>query len=184
MRTACSVIALVWLLLSSLPLGAQSLADVARTEAERRKAAPAAGKVLTNDDVRSVRPLTTAAVQSEPPVMGGTRESGDSRPGPGPAAPGEPETSPADPKQIEQLRQQVTRDRLALEALQTRLNSVAYQVEQVSDVDMKATLERERGQTQASVDSLRADIESKEEALQELERHPGAATGAALPGAR
>jgi hypothetical protein len=156
---------LAWTVGASLPLAAQSLADVARQEAERRKAISAAGKVLTNDDVRSRRPLTTAAAapgSAEAPAPGS--ETG-AAPREGAAAePAEDRT-----RQAEDLRRQVVRDRLALETLQARLNGLTFQMEQVTDGDTRAMLERERAQVAASLEGVQADIAQKEQSLQRLE---------------
>jgi chromosome segregation ATPase len=176
MRTACFTLALAWTLSASLPLAAQTLADVARQEAERRKALAATGKVLTNDDVRSQRPLTTAAALPEPaaPAAVGTAEDAE-RAGAAPVTPEE------QARRLEELRRQVDRDHLAAEALRSRLNGLGYQIEQVSDAETRAMLEREREQISASLDELRAEIEKKEQALQQAEAPPGEAQGTTAP---
>jgi hypothetical protein len=175
MRTACFTLALAWTLSASLPLTAQTLADVARQEAERRKALAATGKVLTNDDVRSQRPLTTAAAVPEPAAPAvGTAEHAE---GAGAAL-----VTPEDQgRRLEELRRQVDRDHLAAEALRSRLNGLGYQIEQVSDAETRAMLEREREQISASLDELRAEIETKEQALRQAEAPPGEAQDTTAP---
>jgi hypothetical protein len=175
MRTACFTIALAWTCSLSVPLVAQSLVDVARKEADRRKAA-ATGRVLTNDDVRSARPLTTAAATPGGEEAPGSASNADDA---GRAEAPEAEAAEDRAKLREHLQLQISRDQLAIEALQSRLNGVAYQIEQVTDADMRALLERERSQASASLDSLRADIESKEQALRSFE--PGAGVPPVTP---
>jgi hypothetical protein len=57
------------LLGAAAPLGAQSLADVAKKEEQRRKATKDSGKVFTNKDLKSVPPATAPA--------SGTAQTGD-----------------------------------------------------------------------------------------------------------
>ena len=55
-----AAVACAWLIGSTIPLRAQSLAEVARKEEERRKAIATPSKVITNGDLRpNARPNTT-----------------------------------------------------------------------------------------------------------------------------
>ena len=68
MKHTCTVMAAAGLLLVGVSASAQSLADVARQEQERRKTIATPARVYTDADVDKNAPLTTAAArpQAEP----------------------------------------------------------------------------------------------------------------------
>lgn len=166
---------------------AQSLADVARKENERRKALGKATKVYTNEDVKSTRPLTTAAARPADAASpaGGAGQAGASAgqaPG-GPAsaagadasgAAGAGGAAEADSaakltEQAEALRHQTARDRLALEALHSRMNSLQYQAEQISDPALKARFMADRDAASVEAEALHREIEERNKALTAIE---------------
>src|SRR3989442_10638328 len=73
------VAALALLLLSGAitALRAQSLADVAKKEEERRKSLKESGKTYTNSDLHSVPPATATAASSAEPAKPATRTPSD-----------------------------------------------------------------------------------------------------------
>ncbi len=173
---------------------AQSLADVARKENERRKALGKATKVYTNEDVKSTRPLTTAAARpadaaspgsgagqagasaGQPGAVGSQATAGAAAAaGPGAAgAAGASGAAEADSaakltEQAEALRHQTARDRLALEALHSRMNSLQYQAEQISDPALKARFMADRDAASVEAEALRREIEERNKALTAIE---------------
>jgi len=172
---------------------AQSLADVARKENERRKALGKATKVYTNEDVKSTRPLTTAAARpadaaspgsgagqagasaGQAGAGGGQAPGGAAAAGAGAAgAAGASGAAEADSaakltEQAEALRHQTARDRLALEALHSRMNSLQYQAEQISDPALKARFMADRDAASVEAEALRREIEERNKALTAIE---------------
>jgi hypothetical protein len=188
-RFLVATVALV--LLGVAVSSAQTLADVARKEGERRKALGKATKVYTNDDVKSTRPLTTAAARPEDKAGPGGGASAVGTPATerrAPAATGAPgapaaieggdpaeggapaETAQAKLKQqAAELRQLMTRDRLAAEALQSRANALRYQAEQISDPTLKARFMADHDVIAADLALVRHEAEEKGKALAEIE---------------
>jgi hypothetical protein len=159
---------------SVLSAGAQSLAEVARQEAARRKDAKAPVKVITNDNLKVVPPAA-------PPVVPG--EAGAQPAAPADAAAGEAAEQKAaetpdpakDPeywrKRITDARQARDRNAFLLEAVQSRINALTtdfyarddpYQREQLGLERQKTLGEFERMKTrQAELEEAVADIEEE-----------------------
>ena len=79
MRTKAALVVTAVLLslgATTVPLGAQSLADVARREQERRKTIKKPSKVLTNKDLGSA-PGTAAPAVTAPDANGATPAAAD-----------------------------------------------------------------------------------------------------------
>lgn len=193
MKRMCMFLAVVAALvqLGAAVASAQSLVDVARKEDERRKALGKATKVYTNEDVKSTRPLTTAAARpaEKSPGAGGAaagQAAGSADRAGAPTTTGAPGTADgADPaaagaapaespgakltQQAAELRQQLTRDRLAAEALQSRMNSLQFQAEQISDPALKARFTADRDTLAAEAEQLRRDANDKATKLAEIE---------------
>jgi uncharacterized membrane protein YccC len=158
---------------SVVSAGAQSLADVARQEAARRKDMKAPAKVFTNDNLKAVSPVAPPAVQAE---AGG-------QPPPDAAAPSEEAQEKAkeapdptkDPeywrKRIADARQARDRNAFLLEAVQSRINALTtdfyarddpYQRDQIGLERQKTLAEFERMKKhQADLEKAIADIEEE-----------------------
>ena len=163
---------------SVLTAGAQSLADVARKEAARRKDVKAPVTVITNDNLKVVPPVAPPAVPAE---------AGVQPPSPDAAAPADAaqekaqekaEETPNPTRDPEYWRKRMADARLArdrnafmLEAVQSRINALTndfyarddpYQREQIGLARQKALAEFERmTQHQADLEKAIADIEEE-----------------------
>jgi hypothetical protein len=181
---------------------AQSLADVARQEHERRKAVGRPSRVYTNDDVRTARPLTTAATRdagSPAPVSGGgeaSKEAGGNAAGAGPQeghaphtvqahGPGDrstPRDQPADEAgwkaRFDAAREQASRSRRLLDAMQHQM--AGYAVSVAAGVRLDAASQSRYGEIAREMDRLRADVEKHSAALTTLEEE--AREAGVLPG--
>ncbi len=114
----------VALFLVGAAVSAQSLGDLARQEAERRKNVKASGKVYTNDSVRSES--TSAAPATPQPAQPEGSTDAPARPN---APPGKAVAPADDPKQEPYWKKRITAARDSLsraqtfaEALQSRIN--------------------------------------------------------------
>jgi len=157
-----------------VPLRAQSLADVAKKEEERRKALPAQAKVYTNKDLA--------------PVPGGTAppQGAAGTPAPADGTKAAPDVEKA-VKDIESkgkggpkdqaywsgrhkvLQDRLDREQLFLESLQTRINSLSADVVNRDDPAQRAVLERERTKSLAELGRLQQDITNDKKAIADLE---------------
>ena len=116
-----AIVILLTLAGSVVPVRAQSLAEVAKKEEERRKTVKPVSKVLTNKDLGSLPP---AVVTPPPPTRQGgrRRERPKSRAEPSADA---PDKSPGQDQaywggRMKELRTQLERDEVIVEAIQTQ----------------------------------------------------------------
>jgi hypothetical protein len=166
-RYLLSGVATAALVFLSLPVSAQSLADIARQEAARRKAIKAPAKVITNADLSGTPGgdrITTAtdATAPEPPVA----------PTPEPAAE-EPQAASPSEVPAEEVRDEnywrrrlaSARDALAESqvlqaALQSRLNALATDFVNRDDPAQRAVIASDRVKAQAEFDRVGKSIEA------------------------
>src|SRR3979490_1924799 len=133
------------------PLAAQSLADVARKEQDRRKAIKKPAKVLTNKDLGAPLPATGTAAT---PVT--------STPGSTDADKSKPRGNGADKKAVEpakdqaswsgrakDLQTQLDRDQTFAVAMQSRINALTTQYTNQADPAQQALLASDRQQSGA-----------------------------------
>lgn len=146
----------------------ESLADVAKREAERRKTVKASGKVYTNSDVKRGTPLTVAA--SSP-------ESAAAKAG-APADQKEKSAQPPDAerkdesywrKRMTDLQGQLTRNRLFAEALQSRANGLWADFTARDDPAQRAVIEANRNETLGELERVKGEITQLERAVADLE---------------
>lgn len=155
-------------------LMAQSLADVARQEQERRKTVKSSGKVLTNKDLGSAPAAPTIAPAEPAKAPESTAK---------PAEP--PKEEPAKDQaywsgRMKELRTQLDRDQTFAEALQTRINSLAADFVNRDDPAQRGVIERDRQRAVAELSRLTKAIEDGKKAIADLEeeaRRAGAPPG-------
>ena len=151
-----------------VPLHAQTLADVAKKEEERRKTVRTPAKVYTNKD------LTALPAGSEPPP---------------PAAAATPATLAADADKADKdakdkgpakdqsywggrlkaLQSQVERDQNYADAMQTRINSLTRDFVNRDDPAQRAVLERDRQKSLAELARLKKSIADAKKGLADLD---------------
>jgi len=159
------------LLVAPSLVSAQSLADVARKEAERRKATKGAAKVYTNKDLVG-EPVpsgvsTPAAPAPAPPAAGQE---------PGQAAE-DPSKEPESPQKDEKYwRQRMTeaRDKLAQNevmqaALESRLNALATDFVNRDDPAQRATISNDRQKAQSQLERTKKDIEGLKKEIADIQ---------------
>lgn len=177
-----SVLIVTAILAGSLPLVAQSLADVARAEEARRKTIKGQAKVYTNETLRGADggdPPAPVPPQAQPAAAGATEKPG-AAPGAKPApAPG---ATPATPPASETAKdEKYWRDRLAAardalrrsetfaDALQSQINGLYTEFVNMSDPAQRALIEQKRLAAIAEHDRVKADIGRQTKAIADIE---------------
>ena len=169
-------------LAASLPLAAQSLAEVAKAEEARRKAVKGQAKVYTNETLRGAdggdppapvmpKPQPSAAIATAKPT-----DAAGAKPAPTPGA--KPATPPAadtakDEKfwrgRIAAARDALQRSQTFANALQTQINGLYTEFVNMSDPVQRSLIEQKRLAAIAEHDRVKADITRQTKALADLE---------------
>jgi hypothetical protein len=166
-------------------LSAQTLGDVAKREEERRKTAPAAGKVYTADNLkpdplsRGPAPAPPAAASEPaavPPSQSGVSSDPDK-----PAA----EEAPTRDEKYWRARIQTERDALQraetfAEALQSRINALSTDFAARDDPAQRGQITTDRQKALSELDRVKQEIQQHTKAIaaiQEEARKAGAPAG-------
>lgn len=157
----------------------QSLADVARQEAERRKTIAVPGKVYTNDSLRAEpQPSTSPAAAPAPsappaetpaaPAAGApatTPEGAASTPG----AAATPPTEADWRKKVAAARDSLARLQTFSEALQSRINALTADFVNRDDPAQRSVVAADREKALAELERVRQDIAQQQKALTALQ---------------
>jgi hypothetical protein len=152
---------------------AQSLADVARKEEERRKTVKQTGKVYTNKELGT----GSENVVSSPPPAAAASDAADA------AAPESKEPVKDQAywaKRMKGLRAQLDRNETYLAALQSRVNALAADFVNRDDPAQRAAIDTDRKKALAELASLQQQIVADKKAIADLEeeaRRAGAPPG-------
>jgi hypothetical protein len=171
------------LLLVASAARAQSLGDIARQEAERRKTVKASGKVYTNDNVRpdptsaapaSPAPAAAAAADAKTPpadpkapAAGQAPDAGAAKPG---TAPGdEPKTEADWKKRVAAVRDSLTRAQTFAEALQTRINALSADFVNRDDPAQRNLIAADRQKATDELARLNKEIAGYQKSLTDIQ---------------
>ena len=177
------------LLVAATAARAQSLADVAKREEERRKSVRTPGKVYTNDTLRSEPPPSAPAPAAPvtPEAPAATPPAGAQPPQAGQAPAGQAPDAAAAPKTEVEWRQKVTAAREALspapsfaEALQSRTNALPTDFVTRDDPAQREVVAAERQKALAEFDRVRKEIQQYQKeisGIQDEARRAGAPAG-------
>lgn len=195
MRRISRAVVTMLIVVAAMPVLAQSLADVARREEERRRAIGTPGKLYTNESLRAEPPSSTpppatpaqpAAAppaapddaqgpKTQPPQTPGQPAAG--QPGAGqPAAPNEAEWR----KRMATAREALTRSQTFAEALQSRINALSTDFVNRDDPVQRDQIAAERQKALAELDRVRREIQDQQKAIaaiQEEARKAGVPAG-------
>jgi hypothetical protein len=184
-RVACLVVVLEFALVAGA--GAQSLADVARKEEQRRKHIKTPSEVITNKDLHAPDVVTPPQGESTTAPDGSVQPAepseGDQATAPDteqpsatstPPPPGDDEASRAKSqeewaKAMADARAELERTKMFAEALQTRANSLLTDFTNRDDPAQRSAIDLERRKTLAEIDRAKADIVKQTKALADLE---------------
>ena len=168
------VVSLVLLSLAVIvtPVAAQSLADLARKEQDRRKAIKKPAKLLTNKDLRV--PSATPAAAADGTAPAGTPAT-DAEKGK-PAAPGTEKKAEEPVKdqaywsnRAKGLQTQLERDQTFAVAMQSRINALTSQYTNQADPVQQAALANDRQKSVAELNRLTKQIEDDKKAIADLQ---------------
>jgi hypothetical protein len=186
---------------------AQSLADVARKEEERRKTTPS-GKVYSNKDLKpspTPPPAAAASPDAKDALNTGDKDkadqdksgddnadqvrSGDASASKDPKGTGKEQEAPKEPApkaskddqapkaprdrgywagRVKALQDQLDRDRIYADALQSRINGLAAELVNRDDPAQRSVIERDRAKSLAELDRLKQAIPADTKALADL----------------
>lgn len=190
----------------SVPVHAQSLGDVAKKEGERRQTVQGKAKVYTNGDLK---PVSDSAPDPTAAVAADGSSSGDKKPADAKAdaktdsktdakadAKGDGKNADKTAKsgkvggddkdqefwggKMRALNEQLERDRLYAEAIQTRINSLTADFSAKDDPAQRALIADDREKAVSELSRLRKQIEEDKDAIGNLEeeaRHAGVPPG-------
>ena len=165
---------------------AQSLADVARKESERRQAITNSGKTYTDKDLKPVQEVPAPADSATP---GAAAKPGDDGQPASDAAKGDKtadktsETKAATgadgkaevkdqaywSKRMAGLREQLDRDQILMDALQSRINALTTDFVNRDDPAQRSQIANDRQKALTELDRLKLAIEQDKRAIPELE---------------
>ena len=167
--------AIALLLLCAVAVPAQSLADLARQEQERRKAVKASGKVYTNDSLGSTAPPAvttpaappTVAAPAPPPAAASPQAPPGSQvpAGEAPAAGVVPKTEAEWRKRIAAERDALARAELFAESLQSSINALSTDYVNRDDPAQRDVVAAKRQKALAELDRVKQEIQQHQKAI-------------------
>jgi len=163
-------------------LSAQSLADVAKKEEERRKQAPSAGKVYTNKDLLPAPPVSTppAGVEAkDAPKEGDAAKDKEAGAADKDADKDKekdkdkPATGARDEKywrdRMKSALEAADRDQTLADAMQSRINALTTDFVNRDDPAQRAVIAKDRDRALAELDRLKQAIIKDKKAITDLE---------------
>ena len=154
------------------PAQAQSLADVARKEEERRKTVGAPAKVLTNKDLNPVPAGSpTASVPAAKPAEESPKTADGKSGAPKPAE-GDDKSPLKDQKywagRLKALQDKLARDQDFADAMQTRINALTTDFTNRDDPAQRAVIGQNRQKSIAELARLTKSVEDTKKAIADL----------------
>ena len=155
--------------LGSVSVHGQTLADVAKKEEERRKTVKGSGKTYTNKDLGALPPGTPPPPAAKPAASTDAAAKETEKPA-------EPEKDKEPVKdqaywagRMKELQTQLQRDQTYVDALQTRVNSLATDLVNRDDPAQRGMLAGERQKALGELERLKKQIEATKKAIADLE---------------
>lgn len=174
MRIPGALLLSIAALAQTAPARAQSLADLARQEQERRKEDTRTPKVYSNKDLKPVVPSGAAATPAEP-AAGAAEPTAVPRAEDAKAASQDtPAKAPVKDqaywrKRLADSREQLERDRTLVEALQSRINALTTDFVNRDDPAQQAQLAAERTKAVNELARLKKAVDADVKAITAVE---------------
>ena len=178
-RIGVAAAALTWTLAmpaASALAQTPSLGEVARKEAERRKALPPSGKVYTNKDLppsaQKPAPSSGAGTETTIPLDPVAAATGDKPADPkaeADAKPGEEKNAAWWASRITAARESVRRNEMFAEALQTRINSLNRDFTSRDNPAQRSEIGRDRTEALSELARVKQDVEKGKQAIADIE---------------
>jgi hypothetical protein len=163
------------LLAVAVPVSAQSLGEIAKKEAERRKTLPPAVKTYTNEDLKKLSPWAgdTGAKPAE-----GAKAGDAAKPG-GAAKPSEVKDATLPPEaakdekywrgRISAVKEDIRRNEAFRDALQVKIDALAADFSSRDDPAARAKIADDRQKALVELARLNTDIEKANKQIPEIE---------------
>ncbi len=159
---------------------AQGLGDVAKREAERRKAVGTPGKVYTNDNLRTDAPPTSAAptapqgatppaAPAQAPAAAAGAQTGSQPTGTAASSEPGPMTEDAWRKRIATARDALSRAQVFAEALQSRINALTTDFANRDDPAQRNAIAAERQKALGELDRVKQEIVDHQKAISAIQ---------------
>lgn len=172
------VLTLILVLVSAVGAGAQSLGEVARKEAERRKTVKAPGKTYTNDQLKSDG-RDVPSMQA-PPADAGTAPAAGSEPEkPGTTAAQKDQGAAAareTPKdeaywrdRLRSEREALSRAQIFADALQSRINGLSADFTARDDPAQRAAVAADRQKALDELQRVKREVDQHTKALADIQ---------------
>ncbi|HEY6508253.1 MAG TPA: hypothetical protein VIY56_09585 [Vicinamibacterales bacterium] len=160
--------------------GAQSLGDVARREAERRKTVKVPGKTYTNDqlkadgrDVASVPTPGPDAAQASPAPATGAPTPTPSMGSPTPSRTGTGSSAATEEAswrgRIQATREAKSRSQIFADALQSRINGLSADFTARDDPAQRAVVANERQKSLDELERVKKELQQHDKALADIQ---------------
>ena len=182
------VLTLAFVVLWVAGAGAQSLGDVARKEAERRKTVKAPGKTYTNDQLKAEPggspapaatpgPSTPAASPATPsagaPGAAGGKDGAKAPAGAGPAAPATPAAGAKGETEwrarVQATREALSRAQIFADALQSRINGLSADFTARDDPAARAVVAADRQKSLDELERVKKEIQQHTKTLADIQ---------------
>jgi len=171
MKIQTVAVGVVAIVLLGSAVSAQTLADVARKESERRKATKTTSKVYTNDDLRAYPAPPAAQAQAgvpAPPTDAGAGASA-AQDKPKPAEAAEAKGEAYWKALMADARAKLERTRSHHEAMQTRVNSLTADFYARDDPAQRGVLWTERTKALQELDLLKQEIDEQTKTIAKIQ---------------
>jgi hypothetical protein len=151
----------------AVPVYAQSLGDLAKKEAERRKTSPPAAKTYTNEDLKRLPPVSPVSQTEPTKVEDATKPAG---------VKGETakDSEPAKDQaywrgRLNAAKEEVRRNEAFRDALQSRINGLSADFTARDDPFQRAKLADDRQKAVAELARVTSEIEKSTKAIADIE---------------
>jgi hypothetical protein len=163
-------------LLGSQTASGQTLGEVAKKEADRRKAQPATGKVYTNKDLpaSAQKPATTAtpaaetAAPTDPVAAATERKAEDAKP-PGDKPQGDQKDQAYWKTRMTTAREELRRSEIFAEALQTRVNTLNKDFNSRDNPAQRSAIGADRTEAVNELTRVKQDVERAKKQIVDIE---------------
>ena len=159
--------------ISSYPVDAQVLGDVARQEEVRRKDIKAPAKVYTNKDLSSVPESSSGTLSAPGPAPAASSDTAKAADSTGSST----DTDAKDPKKSQaywsgrrkDLQSKLDTDQTLADALQSRINALNTDFINRDDPVQRAGIDRDRQKATSELDRLKKSVADGKKALSDLD---------------
>jgi hypothetical protein len=165
------------LLALAVPVSAQSLGEIAKREAERRKTLPTAVKTYTNEDLKKLPPMAgdTSRPAEQPAKAGDPAKPADAAVKPTEVKPDAalPPEAAKDEKywrgRLTAVKEDIRRNETFRDALQVQINALAADFSSRDDPAARAKIADDRQKKLTELTRVTADIEKATKLITEIE---------------